>query len=508
MSIVALIEKRISMMEPKKIIIIGAGIGGLSAALKLAHQGYSVDVFDTHETAGGKMRTIPSSAGLVDAGPTVFTLKHLFDELFQDVGEKIEDHLQISKEKILARHFWRDGSTLNLYNDIDHTCSEIIRFSGNRAADEFRKFNSITKDLFSTFDEPILKSASPSMLITATNTFTRLNKIASALLPGRTLNNLVQGIFTDTRLQQLFSRYSTYVGGSPYSSPAILSLIWQAEALGVWRINGGMHRLAQTLKKMAEKRGAIFHFKSKVSNIVVNKNRVAGIRLLNGKEFYSNHVIFNGDPKALHEGLLGDDVKRSVSKKNVNNRSLSAYVWTFSAKTCKQDLTHHNVFFNEDYRSEFSDISAGIMPRDPTLYVCAQDRGKVIAGQDEEKFEIIMNAAPVTKETYLREKEYTSCRETTFGNLKAMGLTFDRVPPRDALTTPRKFDQMFPASNGSLYGLNPSNIMATFVRPQSRVKPAGLYLAGGGVHPGPGVPMAMLSGKHAAAAIIRDQTLD
>ena len=493
-------------MAAKKIIVVGAGVGGLSAALQLAHKGYEVNIFDIHGTAGGKMRTVNTSAGPVDAGPTVFTLKHLFKSLFLDVGEQIEDHLCISPEPILARHFWRDGSTLDLYSNIERSCAELKRFSGQHAVDEFREFDFVTKKLFSSFDDPILQSPEPSLIATAAKTFKHLHKINSALQPGRTLNTFAQLKFTDVRLQQLFSRYSTYVGGSPYNSPAILSLIWQAESLGVWRIKGGMYKLAETLRNLAEKRGATFYFNSPVSKIIVKNNEVVGIRLESDKEFYSNHLIFNGDPKALFDGLLGKEVRKSVSKKNVKPRSLSAYVWTFSAKTPMPDLIHHNVFFNENYRSEFDDIAAGHIPTDPTLYVCAQDRGKILKKKNEEKFEIIMNAAPIFNKTYTHEKEYLLCREITFENLKKMGLTFDRIPQMEALTTPRNFHQLFPASNGSLYGLSPQKVMTTFLRPLSRTKMKGLYLAGGGVHPGPGIPMAMLSGRHAAATIIKDLT--
>ena len=493
-------------MKKEKIVIIGAGIGGLSAALLLSHKGYEVTVFDSHGYPGGKMRAVQSAAGLVDAGPTVLTLKHLFDELFQDVEEKMEDHLCISQEPILARHFWHDGSTLDLYSNIEKTCDEISNFAGNRAADEFRNFNSLTRNLFSTFDEPILRNPKPSIVASSIRTLKSLHKIGIALRPGQTLNKLTQQKFTDPRLQQLFSRYSTYVGGSPFDSPAILSLIWQAEALGVWRIAGGMHNLAKALKQLAEKRGATFVFDTTASRILVKDNQAIGVRLANDQVFYSKTVIFNGDPKALHDGMLGEQVTKVVPSHSVKNRSLSAYVWTFSAKTSNKKLIHHNVFFNREYSSEFDQISKNLMPLDPTLYVCAQNRGQIEAIETEEKFEIIMNAPPMNTETALNKKEYELCRETTFGKLEKMGLKFNLIPGPGALTTPRQFNQLFPASNGSLYGLNPKKFMTTFTRPLARTKVDGLYLVGGGVHPGPGVPMAMQSGRHAAEAIVKDLT--
>ena len=494
-------------MMKNKVVVIGAGIGGLASALQLAHHGYEVEVFETHSFPGGKMRTVDSLAGPVDAGPTVFTLKHIFGNLFKAVGEEIEDHLSFKKECLLARHFWPDGTTLDLSDNLEKNCNAIRDFGGLKAAKEFENFNKLTKELYDSFNQPILKSPKPSILGSVNGTLKSAIKTIPALLPGRTLANLVNSHFTDERLRQLFSRYATYVGGSPFNSPAILSLIWHAESLGVWKINGGMHKLATKIVELAEQRGANFNFNKSVSEILITNKKIRGIKLNNGKEIYSNYVVFNGDPNAMFLGLLGKKLKKLIAKKSVKDRSLSAYVWTFAAKPSLQNLAHHNVFFNKTYRSEFADIANGKMPRDPTLYVCAQDLGKPIEEGATNKFEIIMNAPHASSNEFNDEEEFEICHERTFKNLENMGLSFEPSPLRGALTTPKIFSQLFPASSGSLYGLNPRKFMTTFLRPQAQTKIQGLYLTGGGVHPGPGIPMALLSGRHAAAAIMKDQTL-
>ena len=493
-------------MMKNKVVVVGAGIGGLASALQLAHQGYEVEVFETHNFPGGKMRTVDSTAGPVDAGPTVFTLKHIFDNLFQAIGEKIEDHLSFKKESLLARHFWPDGTTLDLSSNSDQNFKAIKDFGGLKAAKEFENFNKLAKGLYDSFNEPILKSPKPSILSSINGTLNSSLKTIPVLLPNRTLANLVKSHFTDERLRQLFSRYATYVGGSPYESPAILSLIWHAESLGVWKINGGMHKLATKIAELAEQRGAQFNFNKSVSEILINNKKIKGIKLNNGKEIDSNYVIFNGDPNAIFTGLLGKKLKKLVQQKSVKDRSLSAYVWTFAAQPSLSNLAHHNVFFNKIYKSEFDDIASGRMPRDPTLYVCAQDLGKPVEAGATNKFEIIMNAPPLSNNNLNEEEEFKICHERTFKNLKSMGLSFEPSPARAALTTPKIFSQLFPASSGSLYGLNPRKFMTTFLRPQAQTKIQGLYLTGGGVHPGPGIPMALLSGRHAAAAIVKDQT--
>ena len=493
-------------MRKNKIIIVGAGIGGLASALQLSHHGYEVEVFEAHPLPGGKMRTISSPSGLIDGGPTVFTLKHIFENLFLDVNENIDEHLTLIHEPTLARHFWPDGTTLDLSSEPDKNYSALNDFSGPKAVREFKRFNTLTKNLYESFDLPILQAPNPSIPTTIKKTSSQVLKLISALIPGRTLSQLVKSHFTDERLCQLFSRYATYVGGSPFNSPAILSLIWHAESLGVWRIKGGMHKLALKIAELAEKRGATFNFNKSVEQILVTKGSVKGVRLDDGKEILADRVIFNGDPNAIFTKLLGKDAAQGVSRKNVSGRSLSAYVWTFAAKPSTKDLAHHNIFFNTNYKSEFDDIARGKMPSDPTLYVCAQEpevsKGIIKAS----KFEIIMNAPPSSVNTPSKEEEFKLCQKRTFKNLKKLGLIFDPMPSITALTTPKEFNNLFPGSNGSLYGLNPHQFMTTFKRPQAQTKIQGLYLAGGGVHPGPGIPMALLSGRHAAAAIEKDQT--
>ena len=490
-----------------KVIVVGAGIGGLASALQLAHQGYEVEVFETHNFPGGKMRTVNTPAGPVDAGPTVFTLKHIFDSFFKDIGEEIEDHLSFKKESLLARHFWPDGTTLDLSDKPEQNYKAVKDFGGLKAAKEFQNFDKLAKDLFESFNQPILESSNPSILGSVNGTLNSKLKTFPALLPSRTLANLVKSHFTDERLRQLFSRYSTYVGGSPFDSPAILSLIWHAESLGVWKIDGGIYRLATKIAELAEQRGASFNYNRSVSEILITNKKIKGIKLNNGQEIDSNYVVFNGDPNAIYTGLLGKKLKNVVTQKSVEERSLSAYVWAFAAKPSLHNLAHHNVFFNKVYKSEFDDIADGGMPRNPTLYVCAQDPIKTVEEGGTNRFEIIMNAPPLSNTDLNEEKEFEICHERTFKNLKNMGLSFNPSPQRCALTTPKIFNQLFPGSTGSLYGLNPRKFMTTFYRPQAHTKIQGLYLTGGGVHPGPGIPMALQSGRHAAAAIVKDQTL-
>ncbi len=482
----------------QKVVIVGAGIGGLAAALRLSHQGCEVTVLDMHDQPGGKMRTIPSKAGPVDAGPTVLTMRQVFAALFSDVGENLDDHLTLTPLQTLVRHYWDDGTRLDLMADAEASHANIADAFGAKAAAQFTRFSARAKRLFDNFDVPMMQTAEPNQRA-MTRTVLRKPGLIRDMAPHRTLAGLLSTSFSDPRLAQLFGRYATYVGGSPYAAPAILSLIWQAEARGVWTVKGGMHRVATTIAALATARGAQFHYNTKATRITRQGGKVTGVETAGG-HVPADVVLFNGDPRALTTGLLGVGPKDAVPQTAVEPRSLSAYVHAFAAAPEGVDLAHHTVFFGHTPKAEFASLAKGEMPNDATLYLCAQDHG-AFAPDATQRFEIIMNAPPVPRDP---EKEKGPCQTLIFARLKEFGLTFDPQPGPEALTTPHGFDAMFPGSSGSLYGRSPHRLTAAFKRPTARTQVPGLYLCGGGAHPGAGVPMAVLSARHAAAAIMTD----
>jgi 1-hydroxycarotenoid 3,4-desaturase len=488
-------------MARPKIVVIGAGIAGLATALRLGHAGCDVTVLDMHASPGGKMRTVPSDAGPVDAGPTVLTLRAVFDQLFADVGEHLDDHVTLTPLQTLARHYWDDGAQLDLMADHETSLANVTATFGPRAGAEFSAFSARAKRLFDAFDAPMMQTAMPDQRA-VTRTVLRQPWLIRDMAPHRSLAGLLRSSFHHPQLAQLFARYATYVGGSPYQSPAILSLIWQAEAQGVWSVAGGMHSLARAIAALANKRGVKFHYDTRALRISRQSGKVSGVDTTAGY-FPADIVVFNGDPRALATGLLGQGVQEAVPQTAVTPRSLSAYVHAFAAIPQGVDLAHHTVFFGHDPKAEFRALARGQMPQDATLYLCAQDHGSA-ATDALQRFEIIMNGPAVPRDP---EQEKAPCQTQIFTRLAQFGLTFSPTPGPDSLTTPQGFDALFPASLGSLYGRSPHGMTAAFKRPTIRTSLTGLYLAGGGVHPGAGVPMATLCAQHAAAAILTDLAL-
>lgn len=489
------------------VIVIGAGIGGLASALRLASAGHSVQVFEAANAPGGKMRTLPSAAGPVDAGPTVLTLRHVFEDLFATAGSSLAEHVTLHKQSILARHFWPDGSTLDLHANHRDSVNAIHKFAGIKAAKQFRAFTDRCQKLFTAFDAPMMQAAAPS-LATLTARVMKTPSLLKAMSPLRTMAQQLSADFDDPRLAQLFGRYATYVGGSPTQSPALLTLIWQAEAAGVWTVSGGMHSLARAIADLAADKGVQFNYGTKVDHIETRDNTVQAVITQDGTRHPCAAALFNGDPRALATGHLGTSVTAAGSVTKTAPRSHSAQVWSFAARPTGVDLAHHNVFFSANPTSEFEDLKAGRTPKNPSLYICAMDRGDGHRQEkpgNPERFEIILNAPPISK-TPPHPEEFKICQTRTFQTLARMGLHFDAPPQLANLTTPHQFDALFPASLGSLYGQSPHGMTASLRRPKARTPIKGLYLVGGGTHPGAGVPMATLSAKHAAEAITQDQT--
>lgn len=503
-TIVDTLKKRVNVgFEAGKsapILVVGAGMGGLATAIRLAAAGCSVRIVERMEAPGGKMRTVPSPAGPADAGPTVLTMRHQFDALFALAGERMEDHLKLIPEPIVARHWWPDGSTLDLHSDRAASVQAVRAFAGADEAAAFNRLSLVAGELFERFEDPVMEAAKPSLggsaraALGATHLF-------PAITPGATLARSLVRRFRDPRLRQLFGRYATYVGGFPSSTPAMMQLIWHAEESGVWHVKGGMHRLAQALADLAGRLGVSIEYGADVQRLELQSGRIHAVQLADGIRIAAPLVIFNGDPRALFTGELGRGPIRAVKKSAVEPRSLSARVWAFAAEATGPDLIHHNVFFGADPAEEFGPIAKGEAPEDPTLYVCAQDRGGSAAPTGLERFEIIENAAPTNIET---EGERDACQKRVFSRLRDHGLRFSPTPGPDAVTLPADFAKMFPGSLGSIYGRSPHGMMSAFQRPTARTLIPGLYLAGGGVHPGAGIAMAALSGKHAADTIMTD----
>jgi 1-hydroxycarotenoid 3,4-desaturase len=475
-------------------VIIGAGIGGLVSAVLLASRGVHVTVVDKENGPGGKIRQISVEGAMIDAGPTVFTMRSVIDEVFMAAGARTEDYIRLHKAERIARHAWAPDERLDLYADPERSADAIGEFAGAKAAAGFRRFSKEAKRLHDALDRPFLRGSKTDPLTLGWRMGLRGLPDWMTLRAYTSLWSALGKYFPDPRLRQLFGRYTTYCGSSPFQTPATLMLIAHVEAQGVWAIEGGMSALADALEKLAKEKGVTFRYGQPVSKIATKNSSATGVELQSGERMSADNIIFNGDPAALASGLLGSATTSAARRMPEKARSLSAMVWLAKSKTKGFDLDHHNVFFSTDYPAEFRDIAAGRVPSAPTAYVCSLG---------EDRLQIIVNA-PANGDRYqYSHEEKEQCTSNMLERLRSCGLELEHPLPHH-LVTPSDFATLFPATGGALYGRASHGWAASFLRPGSRTSIRGLYCAGGATHPGAGVPMAALSGAQASEALLSD----
>jgi 1-hydroxycarotenoid 3,4-desaturase len=515
-----------------RIVVVGAGIGGLSAAMLLAARGAAVTVVERAAAPGGKMRTIEIDGQPIDAGPTVFTMRWVFEELFAAAGLTFADRLRLVPAAILARHAWNDRAQLDLHADIAASADAIGRFSGAAEARRFLEFCAAARNTYLALEHTFLTAERPSapglvgrMGLAGLRRFSSTNPMAS-------LWSELGRYFHDPRLRQLFGRYATYVGSSPFAAPSTLMLIAHVEQDGVWLVEGGMHRIAVAMADAATRLGAEIRYRCDVSSIAVSGDgRATGVVLADGTRLAADAVVFNGDAAALAQGLAGAAARSAVPVLPPAGRSLSAVTFAMRAEARGFPLARHNVLFSADYRAEFDAlVTARRMPADPTVYICAQDRGDEDRGDEDrgdedrgahvplaarpdgrERLLCLINAPatgdrhdPTLANPWTTPEEICRCRTIMERRLAACGLTLTADPSAITVTTPSDFSRLFPGTGGALYGMASHGWTASFRRPAARTRLAGLYLAGGSAHPGAGVPMAALSGRIAAESLLKD----
>ena len=495
-------------MPKDRVAIVGAGVAGLVAAFALAARGLDVTVLERGASAGGKMRQIAIGASHIDSGPTVFTMRWVFEELFAAAGRNFADHVRLRPLEVLAKHAWDESARLDLFADQARTTDAIGDFAGATEADGYRAFCRDTKRIYDILEKPFLRASQPSIGgLLGADGFRGLMRLPQ-IKPFSSMWSALGRYFADPRLRQLFGRYATYCGSSPYLAPATLMLVAHVEREGVWSIDGGMSALANALAEGARSFGATIRFGQEVSEILVSGGRASGVRLASGERLAADAVIVNADAGAVANGLFGTPARRAAAAIPPRARSLSAMTWSAVAKCEGFPLRRHNVFFSGDYAAEFDDIFArDRLPGHPTVYVCAQDRDDSEAiATGPERLLILVNApANGDRHTY-DAAEVEQCAQRTFGVLERMGLQIQRQTDAIRVTTPADFNRMFPATGGALYGRSSHGWTASFQRPGARTRIPGLYLAGGSTHPGPGVPMAALAGRSAVASLLADLT--
>jgi len=502
-----------------RVVVIGAGVGGVAAAARLAAQGHAVTVCEASDRVGGKLGRVQRDGFAWDTGAHLLTIPQVFHELFADTGAPLDEVLDLEPLDPLMRYRFADGTWLDTHADAAALRRALLATLGPQAAADMDAFRARGARIWQAVEHAFLREAPFSR--TALARQLRRAGDLPAIAPGRTVRGLGRSLFSDPRLQMWLERYATYTGSDPRTAPAALVSAPYAElAFGGWYVRGGMHRLGQAIAERAEARGATIRTGTPVQAIATQGGGVVGVDTAEGERLPADVVVANVDAWQLARDLLPRRTARPLARRLARATPSSAgLALLLGLEGRSEGLAHHNVLFCEDYDAEF-DALFGPVPHpvlDPTLYVARPD-DPAAAPPGHEAWFVLANAPRhVPTETWAHGADAATRRgggidwtapglaereaDRLLALLAARGVDVrDRVVTR-AVHTPADLAADTGAPGGSIYGTASNSVASAFLRPPNRTHVDGLFLVGGSSHPGGGLPLVTLSAAITAAMI-------
>lgn len=478
----------------EKAIIIGSGIGGLAAAVRLVVKGYNVQVLEANAYPGGKLSEINIDGYRFDAGPSLFTLPELVDELFILAGKKPSDYFNYQQLDINCHYFYEDGLRLSahadrerLLNEFD-TKTEDDRQTIASALDKSKELYEILAELFMYRS---MHHWSTFLNRKAFKAYTKLHKLDFF----RTMHKANQARFRDPRVTQLFNRYATYNGSDPYQTPATLNIIPHLEFnMGAFFPDKGMHDITMSIYGLAKDLGVEFHFNHPVEKIIIESDQAKGV-VCKGQVIKADVVVSNMDIVNTYRKLLSDIDPPELLLKQPKSSSALIFYWGITEQFAELGL--HNIFFSKDYQKEFDRIfKQGDITDDPTVYVNITSKYKPDdAPSGCENWFTMINVPNNTGQHW--DKLISNARTAIIDKLtRLLGRDIKSLISCEEVLDPITIESKTSSSLGALYGNSSNNKYAAFLRHANfSRKYKNLYFCGGSVHPGGGIPLSLLSAR-------------
>jgi len=491
------------------IAVIGAGIGGMSAAARLAKAGHLVTIYENSDRAGGKCRTEWFGDYAFDTGPSLLTLPAVYRDLFLKTGKRIEHVLDIKPVDPAFNYHFYDGSSVvfpNLSNP--KTYAEIEKSYGLAASNQWKDLISRAERMWEVSREPFIESELKSIfsLLKRKNLLRDIKEIAPLI----SLRKLSEKLNLDPHLQMIVDRYATYTGSDPRSAPAVLLTIAFVEStFGAWHIQGGVGQLSVALEKRCTDLGVNFHFNTLVTQILVKNNKTTGIRTNDENEIKYDFVVANSDAEYTFNKLISNDVRAARSERRklkLATKSLSGFSLLLGLDNSKGEavsIDHHNVYFPNNYDAEFDDVFTKQIPvQDPTIYICAPKDPHMTKGENKEAWFVLVNAPRHQVDGgwdwHQGGAEYA---QKIIQKLDDLGLNVSSRLDFMKYRTPADLENYAMAPGGSIYGSSSNSAASAFLRTKNRSKIKGLFCVGGSSHPGGGLPLVGISAEIVANAI-------
>jgi diapolycopene oxygenase len=500
-------------MKQGNIGVIGGGLAGLSAAVVLAGRGHKVTLFEANGWFGGKAAQWEQEGFRFDMGPTILTLPSVLKRVCEEAGTTLEQEFNMVRLDPQWRSFFTDGSVLDLVEDVEAMAGRADAFApGKGAGDGYRrllqlseKLNEISKKYF--FYKPIGgmrdmfrpgEMVNPSVL-----------KDVLAMRLGQTVGGVLREFVPDGRIAQMMDHFTQYVGSCPENAPAVLCGIAHMQTdEGVWYPIGGTRAVPVVLARMAERLGVELRSGCEVKRILHEGGRTTGVELASGERVALSAVVSNMDSVRTHRELIGGAVDEAFAGRRSYEPACSGVVLYLGLRERYDHLLHHNFVFSRDPHEEFEAIyRKGEPAPDPTAYVCAPAATEpAVAPPGGEALYVLVHT-PYLRPHHDWKKMLPEYRRVIIEKLKTTGGMKDleeRIVTEHVLT-PQGIHDRYRVLNGAIYGLASHGRFTGAFKPSNRSRDLrGLYLAGGAAHPGPGMPMVLMSGWIAADALHRD----
>ena len=476
-----------------KVAIIGSGIAGIATSIRLKAKGFDVTVYEKNSFPGGKLSSFKLGEFRFDAGPSLFTMPQYVDELFEISGENPKEHFKYKRKKIACKYFWEDESIFNAYSDKEKFYDECEnKFNVERK--QIKKYLNKAKKKFDLTRKIFLEKSLHKI-----NSFLNYETLKALFnlniyQINKNLDEVNQKEIEEKHLVQLFNRYATYNGSSPYKTPGMMTLIQHLEShYGTYIPLKGMNDISNSLYRLAERKGVKFEFESEVKKIEIQNNQATGI-IVNNKLKRFDKIVSNSDVYSTYKYLLKEKLNHNSLKQE---RSSSAIIFYWGIKKIYKQLDLHNIFFSDNYEKEFKYIfDENKIIDDPTIYVNITSKD-VPADSPEscENWFVMVNSPFNTGQDW--EKIKNTLRSNIISKLERIlkeNISNNIVEER--IYTPVDLESNTNSHQGSLYGISSNNKFSAFLRhPNFLKKIPNLYFCGGSVHPGGGIPLCLLSAK-------------
>ncbi|QHL88122.1 phytoene desaturase [Nibribacter ruber] len=478
-----------------KAAVIGSGIGGIAAAIRLAVKGYDVTVLETNASFGGKMTQFTLPGGYrFDAGPSLFTLPHLVDELFTLAGRSPQDYFKYQRLPVVTQYFWPDGTRLTAHANASDFAREVedkLQVPKEKVEAHLQKVARLYHATEATFLQKSLHKVNTYLSPDVLKTLPALPELGLMT----TMHAANAQAFSDPRLVQLLDRYATYNGSDPYQAPGTLNLIPHLEFnIGAFYPSGGIYAIAQSLVKLAQELGVEFRYQEPVQEILVKGKHTQGV--ITNQGFYPAQVVVsNMDIVPTYRKLLPTQPAPETTLKQPRSSSALIFYWGIASSFPQLDL--HNIFFSESYQQEFEHIfQKKTVSPDPTVYVNITSKySPEDAPSGHENWFVMVNVPHNEGQDW--NALLTQTRTAVLQKVsKVLGVAIEPLITAERVWDPKGVEADTSSFAGALYGSSSNNKMAAFLRhPNFSSRLKGLYFVGGSVHPGGGIPLCLLSAK-------------